>query len=354
MTLLSRLKTDRKTQALIGLIAILVIFIVALVYFFTQIERDTIGDLNTNSDPVQSDARYRKLDGILVGEDVPIDTVPRAVIIENLEKVRPQSGLSRAGVVYEALAEGGITRFMALYDADPIGSLGPVRSARSYFVDIASEYDPLFAHAGGSPDALLKIPNAQLEDVNQIGGDQQYFARDTALDAPHNLFTSSELLTYALRDKRILDEKSLFEAWSFMDDVPSSQRIDREQVVDIDFSSSDYSVSYEYDFESNVYLRSNGGVAHVDLETGEQIQPKNVIIQYVDQRVVDEEGRLVIDVVGEGDALVFSNGSVTKGSWIKRDEKSRTKFVDEEEGVIKLVRGQTWVELVPKEKEVIF
>lgn len=351
---LHRLKTDRKTQALMGISVLALIFIAVIVFFFVQSNRPDLDIEDVVSNTIGQDGEYRKLDGVVIVDGGLTDEFPRAVMVENLVSVRPQTGLTRAGVVYEALAEGGITRFMAVYGGENADKIGPVRSARPYFVDIASEYSALYTHAGGSPDALSRIGDSEVVDLNQIGGDQAYFWRDSALRAPHNLFTKSEFLTFALRDKDILDEKASYLGWSFEDEVSLDERSDSAQEIEIDFSTKNYSVMYVYDNEENVYRRFNGGKAHVDELTGEHIQPKNVIIQYVEQRIVDDEGRLDISVVGEGDAIIFNNGKAVKGSWEKKDAESRTQFTDNEGNGVSLTRGQTWVELVPKNNEVIY
>lgn len=349
-TFLERLKTDKKTQALTALSAIALLFVATLIGIF--IFQDSSNDPAEQVDLFESEGNFRKLDGIQVVEGALIDGYPVVVIIENLAKVRPQASLSKASVVYEALAEGGITRFMGVYASTDAEKIGPVRSARSYFVDLASEYNPLFVHAGGSPEALAQIPQAELTDLNQIGGDQDYFFRDDVLRAPHNLFTKSEFMTFALRDKKLLNKNSTYEAWKFQDGIATSLREENVEDIEVDFSSRDYAVSFEYDADTNAYLRNNGGTAHVDELTGEQLAPKNVLIQHVDQEVVDSEGRLSIDVVGSGKGVLYQNGQEVQIEWSKTSPESRTQFTIKDNGdMVSFVRGQTWIMLVPKENK---
>lgn len=349
-TFFDRLKSDKKTQALIALSVVALLFVATLIGIF--IFQDSSEDLSEQAEVFESEGNFRKLDGVQVAEDASIDGYPVAVIIENLTKVRPQASLSKASVVYEALAEGGITRFMGVYSSTDAEKIGPVRSARTYFVDLASEYNPLFVHAGGSSEALAQIPQAELTDLNQIDGDQDYFFRDDVLRAPHNLFTKSEFMTFALRDKKLLNESSTYDAWKFQDDIATSAREESVEEIEVDFSSPDYTVSFEYDADTNTYLRNNGGTAHVDELTGKQLAPKNVVVQYVKQEVVDSEGRLSIDVVGNGEGVLYQNGQEIQIKWSKSVPESRTQFTTKDNGdMVSFVRGQTWIMLVPKENK---
>jgi hypothetical protein len=313
--------------------------------------RSDVDDVSiTNQAAIDSTEQVRrKIDGQYVAID-RANFYPVAVQIENLITVRPQAGLSSANLVYEALAEGGITRFLAIFaSGDHIEKIGPVRSARPYYLDWLSEFNALYAHCGGSPEALADIGTYNIFSINQIGGDQGYYWRDNTRPAPHNLYTSSELLARALRDREI-DKEGDYDSWLFKDEASLSARSD-EQTITIDFSIYSYEVEYVYDRDKNVYKRNQAGEAHLDELTDQQIAPKNVVIQYVKTRLADET-RLSMETIGEGDALVFQDGQVIEARWEKSSRTSRTVFYDLNDKEIRLNAGSTWVEVVPIDRTV--
>ena len=300
-----------------------------------------------NNDPIQP----RHLDGVMVAKG-DANKYPVAVMIENLSSIRPQSGLSKAGVVYETLAEGGIARLMAIYAGEEASEIHPVRSARPYYLEWSSEYDAAYAHCGGSPEALELISAFDIPDLNQIGGAGQYFWRGAGT-SPHNLYTSTELLTLALRDRDLLDKKPTYKMWPFKDEAGLEDRPTEDKFVKVNFSSLAYQSEYRYDRESNDYLRFNGGVEHIDALTGEQLRAKNVIVQRVPAEwPLPDKGRIGMDVVGSGEAYIFRDGETIEGTWTKKSREERTRFYDENNDEVELSRGQTWVEVLPGDRSV--
>lgn len=304
-----------------------------------------------NQEKGESKVLPRRLDGLIVAKE-DANRYPVAVMIENLSSIRPQKGLSKASIVYETIVEGGITRFMAIFGGEQAKEIWPVRSARPYYLEWASEYKALYAHCGGSPEALQLISAYYEPDLNQMYN-PQYFWRGRG-SSPHNLYTSTELLTYALRDKGYLDKKPNFLMWSFKDSKKLDERPDEEKFIKINFSSYPYMVEYKYDKKTNDYLRFNGGVAHIDLLTGQQLRAKNVIVQIVPPvwPLSSGKGRVGIDVVGENKVLVFRDGEVIEGKWYKKDRDSRTLFYDQNNKEIQLNRGQIWIEIIPEDRSV--
>lgn len=292
----------------------------------------------------------RWLDGTVVENETAARPHPIGIMIENMITVRPQAGLQDAAIVFETLAEGGVTRFLAMF-AGPGSNqkeIGPVRSARPYYVEWLSEYDALFGHAGGSPDALRSIEGFGIKDLNGIGSEGKYFWRDRARAAPHNLFTSSELLSRALRDKNLTLQTEGFHAWPYKDDVPAAQR-PASQSVRVQFSGPAYGVEYRFDPATNTYLRFNGGQKHADANTGEQIRVKNVIVQILPPIVaVGEKGRLTLNVTGTGKGFVFTDGGANIVTWKKDNRTDRTRFFYDSGKEAQLNRGNTWVEIIPE------
>jgi len=315
----------------------------------------SLSENNNSSEGINNETAQvrRVLDGIYVtpGQE---NHYPVGVMIENLTIVRPQSGLVSANLVYEALAEGGITRFLAMYtgELNSITEIGPVRSARSYYIDWISEYNALYLHAGGSPEALANIKKYNTLDLDQFRN-SQYYQRDTGrqLAVEHNLFTSGEKIAFALRDKN-LDGAGSFTAWKFKDDAATASRPVTEKSISIDFSSLNYKVEYKYDAVANNYLRYQGGEIIKD-KNGTEIRPKNVIVQRVKTQLVDKE-RLGMDTVGEGDAVIFRDGQTVIGRWKKEARTERTMYYDQDGNEVVFTAGQIWVEIVPTDRDVVY
>lgn len=301
------------------------------------------------------DILARRIDGALVpaGE---ANHWPIALMIENAAfgGVRPQSGLSSAQLVYELPVEGGITRFLAIFTGDLPERVGPIRSARATYLEFSSEYDALFGHAGGSPEAMAAVDGLAIKDLSALSADSRFFYRDTTLVAPHNLFSNSDLLTKALRDKQLVEVEPTYEPWDFKDDSPEAKRI--TQPLAIDFGSGPlYAVEYTYNVETNTYDRSNGGEVQTDAVTGDTLSPKTVIVQIVPAAIpAGDEGRVNYEVTGTGKAYFAMDGTVIEGTWSKVNRAGRTIFRDEAGNRLKLNRGQIWVSIVPASGTVLY
>ncbi|MBU0597998.1 DUF3048 domain-containing protein [Patescibacteria group bacterium] len=300
---------------------------------------------------------YRLIDGVLVDDDKD-RFWPYAVMMENLLSVRPQSGLSQAAVVYESLVEGGATRFMAVYDpSEIIPEIMPVRSARPYYLEWSSEYGAMYAHAGGSPKALTVIrENPDIIDLEALSSDAKYFWRDTSKSAPHNLVTSSEKMNFALYDKKLIDKEAEIKSWKFKDEAELEERGEDGKKASFNFSYGlTYKVDFQYNQGKNSYLRFNADQPFLDKNTGEQIEAKNVIVQLVEEPVFDGgKGRLEIFVGGEGVAWFFRDGQAIPATWKKESRTDRTLFYDIDGNEIEFNRGNAWIHIIPKDKEVLY
>jgi hypothetical protein len=268
-------------------------------------------------------------------------------MIENaaFEGVRPQAGLSAAQVVYEIIVEGGITRLMAVYAGEKADTVGPVRSARDTYLEFASELNCAYAHAGGSYTAMQAIPNFEMRDLDGLR-EPQWFWRDSSKYSPHNLFTSTDNLYTAIKDGHSWTDAPTYEVWSFVDDEKISVG-ETATEVNILFGGS-YNVTYTYNAELAAYERTNGGVAHTDVNTGKTLAARNVIMQKVPAGdFIEGKGRINFSVTGEGEVYIARLGQLEKGTWKKADRLSRTQFFDAAGKEIKLARGTSWVEIVP-------
>lgn len=285
---------------------------------------------------------YSPLTGVEVKDEAATKQAVTAIMIENSPDARPQSGLKSAGVVYEAVAEAGITRFLALYQQDKPQLIGPVRSLRIYYVDWLAPYQASAAHIGGSKAALDEIRNGNYRDIDQFFNAGAYW-RASDRYAPHNVYTSFERLD-ALNASKGYQESS-FKSFARTDPKPAETP--NATNIAINFSSGAYNTGYTYNAESNNYTRSLGGAPHLDREAG-QIAPSVVVALKVDMTHVLEDGyRESITTSGQGQGYVFQNGSVSEVTWKKADRASPLELVDAEGKPVKLNRGQTWIAAVP-------
>ncbi len=288
------------------------------------------------------------LTGVLVEPDVAKKPV-MASIIENMAGrfgARPQSGLATAGVVYEALAEGGITRYLALWQADTPADIGPVRSLRPVFFYSAMEYGAPTAHAGGSSDGLALARDPSFKNVEALAAGP--FRRITSKIAPHNLYIYGE--KYAqLVSARGWGEAPTFTPWPRKDDAPAQSP--NATVITANFSGADYRAIFRYDSTTNGYLREVGGKPDVDAAaSNKQVSPKTVIIlkaTSVAGKQKNGKPKTDIDIIGTGAGYIFQDGIVKEITWVKKSATDRMQFQDSVGVPVALNRGQTWISIVP-------
>lgn len=260
------------------------------------------------------------------------------IMIENSSEARPQSGLKDAGIVFEAIAESGVTRFLALFQESAPGSVGPVRSARPYYLDWTMAFDANYAHVGGSPDALQRIKDIGVRDLDQFFNSAAYW-RIPQRFAPHNMYTGLDKL----------NERAAQKGYGASTFTPLARK-DKEQPaktptarsIDFAISGAFYNSHYDYDAASNSYKRVMGGKPHTDNETGAQLASKVVVALAMPYGVMEDGYHSTYETVGSGSMLVFQDGTVTPGTWSKADPKAQFEFKDAANAVIKLNPGQTW------------
>lgn len=290
---------------------------------------------------------------------------PLAIVINNHVDARPiQAGLPEADIIFEAVAEGGITRFLAIYHAKDLDKVGPVRSVRVYYLDWASEFHPWVAHWGGactegSPanayDYMAKNGIANLDAfwVGECPTCPYWRNLDSEVAMEHTGFTATQRL-YQESAKRWPEwaEKVPFDRWLFKEDPPEADRPEAGSFTFNFWQLPEYEVTWTYDPGENVYLRSQGGEPHKDSVTGERLQAKNIIVQFTEERSAnDGTVHLLYQTIGSGKAKVFLDGRIVDATWEKTDRVMRTRYYDEQGFEIKFNRGQIWVEIVPEEVE---
>lgn len=290
---------------------------------------------------------YSPLTGLEVSNEAATKQQVRAIMIENSPSSRPQSGLKEAGIVFEAIAEGGITRLLTLHQEGRPELIGPVRSLRPYYIDWLAPFDATVSHVGGSANALKEIRNGQYKDVDQFFNGKYYW-RATDRAAPHNVYTNSQLLEEMNNSKGYTS--SSFTPWLRKQDSPAESPT--AQNINITVSSPTYNVHYEYDKPSNSYVRYVGGAKHTDREKG-QIMPKVAIAIKVPSHFAFEDGnRLQMDTNGSGTAYIFQDGMAVEATWHKADKKSQIMFYDKLGRIVPLNNGQVWVTVITPDKAV--
>jgi len=285
----------------------------------------------------------------LTGREVAIadaDRAVTAVMIENSLEARPQSGLYEADMVFEAIAEGGITRFLALYQESQPKAIGPIRSARPYYVEWARTFDAAYVHAGGSDDGLAKINELGVKDMSAFESTTVYY-RVSSKSAPHNLYASMAGID-GLRTAKGYTSSS-FTPWNRKQDTPQSPTASS---INFSISSPLYNPAFTYQPETNSYLRSQNGAPHTDEQSGAQINPKVIIALFVKS---GKDGIYnVYQTIDEGEMLVFQDGIVSKGTWKKDSSSAQYIFKDMNGLDFVFNRGQTWVTLADGEQDVSY
>ncbi len=264
-----------------------------------------------------------------------------AVMIENSTFARPQSGLDQAGVVFEARAEGGITRFVALYQDSSPAYVGPIRSVRPYYIQWLLGFDAAVAHVGGSAEALQDLKTWDVKNLDQEANGS-YFSRITARAAPHNVYTS-------IANLNALETKLGYGApryTGFARKAEAPLKTPTTTSIDFNISSTDYKVHYDYSAATNSYARSEGGVPHMETDQNgnkTQIAPK-VVVALVMSATLESDGlHMQYGTIGSGPMYVFQDGGMQQGTWHKTANTSQFTFTDANGKTLALNPGQTWI-----------
>lgn len=299
---------------------------------------------------------------------------PLLIMIENHENARPQSGISKADITYEAVAEGGITRTMNIFYCQDGGQVGPIRSARTYFLDWASEYgdSPLYAHVGGAntdgpADALGQIDEygwGGYNDMNQFSIGFPTFWRDYnrlghETDTEHTMYSSTDKLwEFAAKSRKltVVGEDGTkwdkgFVPYTFKDDSPASTPETNTIRLEMWEGYKDYAIDWKYNKKTNEYVRSNGGEPHLDKNTNKPLTAKTIVVMYQDESHANDgyenNAHLLYDNIGKGKAVVFMDGKQIKANWSKTGRTGKTIITDASGKEVAFNRGKVWFEILP-------
>lgn len=333
-----------KKQWIITIILIIVLLAGTVFAIYWFIFRDNKPPVVQQQPPAPVEKGPEPIISVTSGREVEAAVNERpiyAVQIENSPEARPQSGLRDADIVSEAIAEGGITRFNAIYHDNIPQSLGPVRSLRPYYIDWFMPYDAAIVHAGGSGEALADIRNLGLKDIDH-GNSDGILQRISGRYAPHNLYTTGAKVNDLMTKKGYKSnvKTSLGRKKAEPNATPQAKNIA------VNISRNLYNVNFTYDVTSNTYLRSQAGMAHIDADTKQQIAPNVVIVPVIPYRIHPDGVHSQYTTSGSGKVYVFQDGNVTEGTWSKADRAAQWELKDNEGKTIKLNPGQTWFSVV--------
>ncbi len=275
---------------------------------------------------------------------------PWMVMIDNHPDAYPQSGMDKASMVFEGLAEYGVTRFIALYQdgvSDEVGEIGPVRSTRLYFGQWAMGFHPVYAYAGGSPDGI-RLAESTDQFVNFDALQQKnYTWRDRKRGAPHNLYTSSKLLRAFAGDKQVAAFNDSTVGYLFESVAPSAPPTVTR--LDYYFLNQGSRAGFTYDPTTNGYYRSMRGQPHIDRVSGKRLWTRNVVVMQVDEalRPGDEKRRIDQAVIGQGPARVFNAGRSFDVTWRKDTAAAPLRFYDADNHEVVFNSGPIWIAAIP-------
>jgi len=331
------------------LAAVFLVIFIGLIFYINRSKESAAPTIETvveNQEKLE-DVLRRKIDGQIILESEE-NIYPIAIMVENAVDAWPLSGLDKADLVIEAITESSIPRFVAIYaTGQDVDKIGPVRSARPYYLDWIEPLNPVYMHVGGAPEALASIKSGkrQLIDLDQFFHYQYYWRDNKWRYAPHNVYTSSELLKEVLADKE-LTQPIDYPVWQYKDDLEPEQRPEDVADINIFYTQDYYKVTWKYNQEENNYIRYQRDKIN-KMSDGEWIKAKNIIVQVNKMKVIDEVGRKKINTTGEGQAWIFRDGEVVEAKWQKNAKKSRTKYFDQNGTELKFNAGKTWIEVVP-------
>lgn len=276
------------------------------------------------------------------------DGRPVFVMLDNHAGARPQAGLKNALMVYEFLAEGNITRYMAVFNGTGGEEIGPVRSARPYFINRALEMDGLYVHVGGSPQAFDDLVRLKVGDIDGLSAGKNIFWRKSHKKIPHNMYTTLNAVRQeAVRRKYKTEVEFEVPNYAALEFTPSGETADSLRLV-YRQGTSGYSSGFIYDGALGLYMRHVNGKAHLDELDGSPLSAANVIVQTVRTKTVDNDGRLQLEDIGTGKGWFMTMGIRVPITWEKTDRRAQTSFKLENGTPVQLNPGITWIQVIPQ------
>lgn len=340
-------KVDKKpyffVKHWVGLVLVIASFVAAsiLITILSSVEfaSPTFGRIK-----VKPPVYYASLSGLQVETEAEVNRPITAIMIPNDNYgARPQSGIGQAEVVFEAVAEGGITRFMALYQKNQPNLVGPIRSVRPYFLYWVEPFEASIAQTGASARANQELKSGRYRDIG-FDRNSKYFWRDRSRKAPNNVYTNFEKIN------QLNQSKGYNSSNPDMFPRQNGKAAETPNATKIDLKISRnaiYNSHYNYDSTTNKYTRHQNGALHADRESGAITSDAVIALKVVENRVLEDGYRENIEVVGEGQACIFQNGVATEATWKKSDRKKQIRFYDKTGEEVAINRGQIWITAIP-------
>ena len=344
------MKKKKKSGTKILIILLILVIIVAggiLAYKIYTGKDDS--DVLSIADNIFTPPAEKKEVQIFKGNDRPI-----AVMIDNHSDAWPQAGLQKAYMVYEIIVEGGETRLMALFKGADVEKIGPVRSARHYFIDYAMENDAIYTHFGQSPQAQSDLKKFSINDINGIAEDGTTFSRVKDKAAPHNAVTSIEKLVQSAKNKKYRTTSSESSVLNYVTDEVTLDDGQGAETVIIPHSNLQ-TVKYVYDKTNKVYKRYARNKEQKDWTSGQTVTTKNIIITFCENYTLtdaENKGRQGLKNIGTFNGYYITNGKAIKIKCIKNARDEKTIYQDLEGNKIKVNDGNTFVNICPIDAKV--
>ena len=352
-------KARRAKKKIIGTKQIVIFLIIIIIAAGVVLGYKIIQDRkNNNEEAVASSEENSVITAPIEEKKVQIfqgNDRPMAVMIDNHNGAWPQAGLQNAYMIYEIIVEGGETRLMALFKGGDIAKIGPVRSARHYFVDYVMENDAIYVHFGESPQAASDIKKFSINEIDGIAEDGTTFWRVKDKKAPHNAVTSTQKLIQSAQNKKFRMTSSKESVLNYVTDEVNLEEGQDAISVTIPHSQLQ-TVKYVYNEQNKVYERYARNKQQNDWDTGNILTAKNLIVTFCDNYTLDDaenKGRQGLRNIGTFDGYYITNGKAIKIKCIKNDRDEQTVYQDLEGNEIKVNDGNTFVNICPTTANVV-
>ena len=340
-----------KVSVIVATISIILVIGVALLLFLGSKKDSTLPKItkkNSSTPMIESNLKI---------VDLNSKTRPYAIMINNLGVARPlQSGLQDAMIIYEMIVEGGLTRYMAVFQDQNTERIGSIRSARHYFLDYALENDAIYVHHGNSPQAAADFKTLNIDRISVDASKTGWRDKSLNVSTEHTLFTSIAKLNNGVGNKRKTRNKDFLLNYSETPiDLSTKEGAIKANNIEITYSGSVKS-SYEYDESAHNYKRSVNGKAHTDYVTKKQYTFKNIITYQVSNTSLNDgsgKDRQTLDNIGSGEGYYITNGYAVPITWSKSSRSSQTVYKYKDGTEIDVNDGNTFIQIQPKGKNLI-
>jgi len=340
-----------KVSVIVATISIILVIGVALLLFLGSKKDSTLPKIT------KKDSKTPTIESNLKIVDLNSKTRPYAIMINNLGVARPlQSGLQDAMIIYEMIVEGGLTRYMAVFQDQNTERIGSIRSARHYFLDYALENDAIYVHHGNSPQAAADFKSLNIDRISVDASKTGWRDKSLNVSTEHTLFTSIAKLNNGLGNKRKTRNKDFLLNYSETPiDLSTKEGAIKANNIEITYSGS-VKTSYEYDESAQNYKRSVNGKAHTDYVTKKQYTFKNIITYQVSNTSLNDgsgKDRQTLDNIGSGEGYYITNGYAVPITWSKSSRSSQTVYKYKDGTEIDVNDGNTFIQIQPKGKNLI-